>query len=151
MRVKTDTTAIDDWNYFDYVKLSGFREPPPGLVDPSSLLFVPPPNMDCVTSFKFSLSDCAGSSSSRMFGPHEFSIRPPGLAEGGAECVPRDTDVLNIGLLLPMYNAAGEFQSFGPQCVLSHPLSPPPILLTTHPSQVPRGNRDGHRGDQRQE
>ncbi|GMI37548.1 hypothetical protein TeGR_g14653, partial [Tetraparma gracilis] len=63
VRVKTDTLAIDDWNEFDYVKLSGFREPPPGLVDPSSLLFVPPPNMDCVTSFKFSLSDCAGSSS----------------------------------------------------------------------------------------
>ncbi|GMI41571.1 hypothetical protein TeGR_g1555, partial [Tetraparma gracilis] len=67
VRVKTDTLAIDDWNVFDYVKLSGFRDPPPGLVDPSSLLFVPPPNMDCVTSFKFSLSDCAGGSSSRMY------------------------------------------------------------------------------------
>ncbi|GMI41402.1 hypothetical protein TeGR_g6334 [Tetraparma gracilis] len=115
VRVKTDTTGVDDWNYLDYVKLSGFRDPPTGLVDPSSLLFVPPPNMDCVASFEFSLSDCAGGSSSRMFGPHTFSIHPPGLAEGGAECVRKDIDVLNIGLLLPMYNAAGEFQSFGPQ------------------------------------
>jgi hypothetical protein len=125
VRVKTDTTAVDDWNEFDYVKLSGFRDPPPGLVDPSSLLFVPPPNMDCVTSFKFSLSDCAGGSSSRMFGPHTFSIRPSGLAEGGEECVARSTDMLNIGLLLPMYNAAREFQSFGPQCVMNRPLPPP--------------------------
>jgi hypothetical protein len=74
VKIKMDAKTVDDWNELDYARMEGFKGTPPGLVDPSTLFFVPPPNMNCVSTFTYSLSDCGGDRSRTYCAPAVPSI-----------------------------------------------------------------------------
>jgi hypothetical protein len=107
VRLKVDTIGISDWNEYDYIKLLGGFDQGPGLLSASSLYYEPPPNMQCIDSFSFKMSDCMGQLS-RTSGATKRFLRPSGY-EGDTQCEPLDgTAALSIGLLHPIFVDSGE-------------------------------------------
>jgi serine/threonine protein kinase/ABC-type branched-subunit amino acid transport system substrate-binding protein len=105
IKIKMDTKTINDWNEIDYVKLVGSTSPTPGILGSNELTYVPPPNMNCVSTFTFSLSDCGGHASHRT-PPFTYTILPHGARGEETGCMKRATDELNIGILAPVFPGA---------------------------------------------
>ncbi|GMI14553.1 hypothetical protein TrVE_jg10525 [Triparma verrucosa] len=65
IQLQLDTTSVTDWNEFDYVRISGYTEPPIGvlLVDTEKdhqvkFLYVPDPDFEGTDSIVLSATDC---------------------------------------------------------------------------------------------
>ena len=60
IKFKVDTITIDDWNEYDYIKLSGTALIADGILQTGSVFYQPPASSSCVDNFKFSATDCGG-------------------------------------------------------------------------------------------
>ena len=105
IRIELDTRLVEDWNELDFVKVSGYREAPKGVVftkrssakvefqDPLKLVYVPIPDFTGTDSFIVGATDCPYTSLRRAE-PINFSVEvnmaniicPPGSYEKNRRC-----------------------------------------------------------------
>jgi gamma-aminobutyric acid type B receptor len=60
IKIKVDTIAIDDWNEYDYIKLSGTEARPDGVLESGKVYYDGDASATCIDNFKFSATDCGG-------------------------------------------------------------------------------------------
>mmetsp|Transcript_2777 Transcript_2777/g.5792 ORF Transcript_2777/g.5792 Transcript_2777/m.5792 type:complete len:1366 (+) Transcript_2777:83-4180(+) len=59
IKIKVDTVTIDDWNEYDYIKLSGTEDRPAGVLETGKVWYEGS-SPTCIDNFKFSATDCGG-------------------------------------------------------------------------------------------
>jgi len=82
IRIEMDTFSVVDWNELDYVKLTGYKEPPAGIIPTgiSQITFTPDPDFFGDDRFAFYATDC-GYHSATMGEEAEFLIDVQAVAD----------------------------------------------------------------------